>query len=1045
MKKNTAFSRRYHAFTTRYNVYYNGIEHYKETIKDMESKYEDDYSGLVLMHPAEAKNYPKAPQPEGSFTRSIEKAQKAIQLHSIKKRPSRKSGKSDAKYKAWLKREEFNPFIHNAWMLMGKSQYMNGDFLGAASTFYYVSKHFTWLPETALEAKLWQSRCYSAMEWTYEAENLLVHVKPADLKSKKLVEAYNFAYADYYTKTSDKTKAIPYLVTAVSMAKGAQKTRLNFLLGQLYALDGNRELAYKAFGEAAGSNSAAYRTKFNARIKQSEVYAGNNIEPEVKALKRMTRYGRNAEFLDQIYYAIGNLYLSRNDSVHAIENYVIANEKSTRNGIDKAINQITLGGLYFAQHHYDKAQPCYSEAMPQIPETYPNYETLKRRSDVLDELAVYSQNVTLQDSLLRLSAMSEKDQLAVVNKIIDELKKKEKEEAEKAQMEEYLAKQEAAGNGLRDNTANAPKAFVMNTDNSWYFYNTSVRNAGKTDFQKRWGSRKLEDNWRRRNKSSFDMNDFADQSEADQSEADNDSIAGDDKISDEDKKKAKEQMAHEQDPHYPEFYLKQIPKTDEERQTSHDVIQEGLYNMGVILKDKLEDYAAAKSEFDRLLKRYPDNVYRLDVYYNIYLMMMRQGKNAEAENYRRMIMTDFPKSSYATAMTDPNYFEALRLMNQQQEALYEQAYEDYLNGKNDEVHSTFEYVQGKFPLSPLMPKFMFIDALSYVTERNSEKFQSTLKKMLEKYPDTDMTDLASAYLKGLSQGRKLQETSSNLRGMIWSQRLTNDSTLTESDKPADFVAADSVPHMVVFAYNTDTVVANRVLYEVARYNFTTYVVRDFDLQQYQFGNLGLLCVKGMRNKAEAVGYRSALAEAKGLYLDGVRPIIISDDNFNVLITQGRSLEEYLVFIGEETMNKIEDENIPETDEGDEDDADNAGEALREDADSKDNSVKASDADKSSDKAKREGDSEKRHLGDTKKPKEKETTDKPVDKPKTDKPAEPKKPADKSKTDKPAETKKPVEKPKTDKPAEPKKPATPSKPKLPEYPIGSEGDDDPLLN
>ncbi|MBQ4231376.1 MAG: tetratricopeptide repeat protein, partial [Salinivirgaceae bacterium] len=633
-KKNTAFNRRYQAFTTKYNIYYNGIEHYKETLKDMETKYEDDYSGLVLMHPAEAKNYPKAPQPEGNFTRSIEKAQKAIQLHSLKKRPKRKSGKADAKYKAWLKREEFNPFIHNAWLLMAKSQYMNGDFLGAASTFYYISKHFTWLPETTLEARLWQSRCYSAMEWTYEAENLLVHVKPADLTSKRLVEAYNFAYADYYTKTADKSKAIPYLTAAASMAKGSQKTRLNFLLGQLYALEGNRELAYKAFGVAAGSNSAQYRTKFNARIKQSEVYAGKNIEPEVKSLKRMTHYGRNKEYLDQIYYAIGNLYLSRNDTVHAVENYVLANEKSTRNGIDKAINNITLGGIYFNQHLYDKAQPCYSEAIPQIPETYPNYETLKRRSDVLDELAVYSQNVTLQDSLLRLSAMSEADQLKVVNKIIEELKKKEKEAAEQAQMEDYLANQNAAGNGLNNSGANAPKSFVMNSDNSWYFYNTSVRNAGKTDFQKRWGSRKLEDNWRRRNKSSFDMSDFSDTPEAGDDSLPADSLANaDDNRTPEEIKKEKEQLAHEQDPHFPEFYLKQIPKTDEERQTSNDVIQEGLFNMGVILKDKLEDFAAAKTEFDRLLSRYPDNVYRLDVYYNIYLMMMRQGKTREAEKY----------------------------------------------------------------------------------------------------------------------------------------------------------------------------------------------------------------------------------------------------------------------------------------------------------------------------------------------------------------------------------------------------------------------------
>ena len=74
-KKNTAASRNYQAFITRYNVYFNGDQHYKETLKAMEEAYEDDYSGPLLMHPAEALAVPSAPQPSGGFTRSIEKAQ----------------------------------------------------------------------------------------------------------------------------------------------------------------------------------------------------------------------------------------------------------------------------------------------------------------------------------------------------------------------------------------------------------------------------------------------------------------------------------------------------------------------------------------------------------------------------------------------------------------------------------------------------------------------------------------------------------------------------------------------------------------------------------------------------------------------------------------------------------------------------------------------------------------------------------------------------------------------------------------------------------
>lgn len=215
-KKNTAATRNYQAFITRYNVYFNGDEHFKETLKEMERAYEDDYSAQVLMHPVEAYSNPKAPQPSGSFTRSIEKAQKAIQLHSIKKRPRRKPGRgNDPEYKKWLKRDEYNPFLHNAWMMMGRSQYFNGDFLGAASTFYYIAKHFSWLPQTVTEAKLWQARSYCALDWLFEAETILVRIKPDQLTSGRLKELYSFTYADFYVRSHDNAKAIPMLREAI--------------------------------------------------------------------------------------------------------------------------------------------------------------------------------------------------------------------------------------------------------------------------------------------------------------------------------------------------------------------------------------------------------------------------------------------------------------------------------------------------------------------------------------------------------------------------------------------------------------------------------------------------------------------------------------------------------------------------------------------------------------------------------------------------------------------------------------------------------------
>lgn len=906
-RKNNAATRKYQAFITRYNIYYNGDTHYKETLKEMEEGYQDDYSRMLFLHPAEAKADEKAPQPNGNFDRSIEKAQKAIQLRSIKKKPAKKAGQNRTqKQKEWLKRDEYNPFLHNAWLMMGRSQFMNGDFIGAAATFFYISKHFTWLPNTVTEAKLWEARSYCAMDWMFECESILTRIKQDQLTSKQLKELYYTTYADYYVKKQEYPKAAEMLRQAIPLTSGQQKTRLNFLLGQVLQKTGDKAGAYKAFAKAGGSQGASYRTKFNARIKQSEVFEGTDIMPEVKALKRMVRYDRNKEYLDQVYYAIGNLYLSRRDTANAIENYELAVEKSTRSGIDKAIAQVTLGGLYYDRHQYNKAQPCYSEAVPQLPETWPDYRVIKRRSDVLDELAVYSQNVELQDSLLRLSEMTPEQQLEVINKIIEELKKKEKEEADAAAREEFLAKNE--GNQLQSNNT---QTFTMNNgDNSWYFYNTMTKNSGRTEFQRRWGNRKLEDDWRRRNKASFNFNDFDTPSGDDDTDTEqaSDSIAA---AGDTPDKPDEEAAKKESDPHYPEYYLKDIPKTDLDRQNANDIIQEGLYNMGVILKDKMEDFPAAESEFESLLTRYPDNTYRLDVYYNLYLMYMRAGQTAKAEKYRNLILTDFADSKYGIAMRDPDYIESLRRMQQVENQLYDQALDAYLNNRNSEVHAVYGTVTEKYPLSKLMPKFMFIEALSLVTDKRPEEFKTVLREMLERFPDTDLTPYASAYLKGIAQGRKLQEGASNMRPMLWDIKLGNDSVAAQADGEVKFEINHDDEQLLILLFPTDVISQNALLYNVARHNFTSFMVKDFDLEQMNFGRLGLLIIKGFDNVDELNYYRKVLNRNTGFEMPPeVRPVVISKKNFDTLLQSGRSFDDYFNYMRDKTYQDTQETVLP---------------------------------------------------------------------------------------------------------------------------------------
>ena len=913
-------TRQWQAFNTRYNVYFNGDEHYKETLSEMEKSYEDDYTRRVLVHPAEAREDPKMPQPTGDFTRTIEKMQKAIQLHSISKKPAKRT--SSPKDKAFRAREEFNPFLHNAWLMMGRAQYFNGDFLGASATFLYISKHFKWLPAVVTEALLWQARSYCALDWTYEAENVLHTVKEKDLTTKKLRWLYNLVEADYLIRTDHPEAAIPYLSEAARGSSGTQKTRLYFLLGQLYEQTGDRNNAYRAFKKAEGGPATVYRTKFNARIKQSEVFSGSDIRKEVRGLRNLTHYARNREYFDQIYYAIGNLYLSRGDTTDAKANYILAVEKSTRQGIDKAMAQLALGNIYFAERDYIKAQPCYAEALPQISDTYPNYRVLLRRSDVLDELALYAGNVELQDSLIALSKLSPEEQEAVAKKLVAELERQEKLAREEAERAEFLASQDQ--NTPFNNNAGAIPGFQSNGDKSWYFYNTYTKNQGKTEFQRRWGSRRLEDDWRRRNKTTFSFDEEEDEETAEGEEAlaleaANDSIPGVDV----------ELQKRESDPHFVEYYLKQIPKTPEDIEVANDVIQEGLYNMGIILKDKLEDYPAARYEFTRLLERYPDNVYTLEVYYNLYLMAARDDNAALAEEWRQNILSRFPDSNYGLAMRDPNYFQHLRRMHEVQEDMYQEAYKAYLDNDNAVVHSITDEMEAKYPLSRILPKFVFIDGLAYFTQGDNEKFKERLTELLQRWPDTDMTDMASAILKGLKEGRTLHSSGENSRGMIWNMRLSDsqEEELAEDGLPVNFERDPDAPHYMVLAFPLDEVNPNMVLYEVARFNFSSFIVKDFDLEQMSFSNIGLLIVKGFANLREVEHYRTVMERSNLDLPSEVMPVLISKTNFEILLKEGKTFEDYFRFREEDTVDQVEAEVLEEVGDSSEEVGDNSEEVV----------------------------------------------------------------------------------------------------------------------
>ena len=898
-KKNTKATRFYHAFNSRYNIYFNGKTAFDEALKAMQDGYKENYSDQILMYPISAQ--PKEKQTTGGpFDRAIEKGNKAIKLHSIKAKPPKKPGwKNDPKQRAWQEQEEYNPFLKHCWLLVGEAQFYNADFLQASATFSYIARHYAGDEEMVAEARLWQARSYAEMGWFYEAEDILSKLNTNGIPKKNLNQ-YAAVYADYLIKEKRFEDAIPYLKTAIKAEKnGKQRARMRYLLGQLYAdqeLDG---LAYQAFQQVIRSNPP-YELEFAARIRQTEVFAGRDYQKVVKTLKRMAKSQKNQDYLDQVYYALGNVYLNRADTTNAITYYQLGIDSSKQNGMDKALCQIKLGDLYFQMRDYIHAQPCFSGALAGIQKEYKDYPRVSKLSAVLDELVVHAEAVHQQDSLQALAKMPEAERLAVIDKAIADLIKQEEEEKKQAEKEAYLADQEAKGTGI-DRPGTETNAIVLPTGSNgstFYFYNPQTVAQGKTQFQKKWGRRTLEDNWRRKKKELTTFNDPADTEMADAA-MDTDLGAEGQALPTDSLESGMDPVAAD-DPHQREYYLQQLPFTQEDIDASNVIIIDGLYNMAMIYKDKLEDLSLSVEGFEELERRFPENEHLLESYYQVYLIALRTHDEALAAAYKQKLIDKFADSDYAVAIADPNYEYNIRMMDAVQDSIYEQTYTAYLADDTTLVRRNYQQVSEKYPLANLLPKFMFLEALTYVQAGDPEGFKAALKALLEKYPKADVSELAGEMLKGVLRGRAMVQ--GGVRGMSWDLRfgVGEDGSLSAADSARVFTAEPNTPYKLLLMYPEGSVDKNQLLFAVAAYNFANFMVKEFDLTFQTAGPIEMLQVSGFVNFDEILhyykliygpdGYASALDRA-------ISVLPISDDNYETLM-HGKTLDEYITFFAE---------------------------------------------------------------------------------------------------------------------------------------------------
>ena len=917
--QNTASVRWWKGFKTRYNTYYNGHQAYLEGMDAKRKGIKDNYLyplPLLMVGNENAKKLGSS-----NFETTVSKCEKAIQMYSIRKKPVFKRGHRLTEKEKKLKQQtEYNPFLQNAWILMGMAQLQKGDFVDAAATFTYTARLYKTQTDVLNLARSLQAICYVESEWYYDAEDLLDKVR-RDGIPQACRHYYNLALADLHLHRKNWKEAIPHLQKEVkNMRHGIERARGYFLLAQVYKTLGKKKESYSALRKCI-QQTPPYEMKFNAQVLQTEVLAEGGNKHKISKLKSLARKANNKDYLDQIYYAIGNVYLADADTTKAIQAYESGRWLSTKSNHAKNMLLVNLGDIYWRRERFSQAYNCYSECLNSLSHSYERYDTIKTRSKVLEKLSPFTDEIHLQDSLQALTRMTEEERNQAIDRVI-EIEKKRQEEAEKARKDSIAeARMKNAQQNSNRNQAEQPekkkdnqKASLSSTSNSnkgtWYFYEPETVQKGIEIFKKQWGKRTNTDNWRLSSTSKISK---------ERAKEISDSIRNKE-IQDKElaRKNKKKENLSEDDPNNKlgrAYYMAQLPFTEKQIQESNEKIKHALYMAGVIEMDDLENYHLAHKTLTRLYQEFPDFKPFDGLLYKLFLLELHWGSKDEANKYKEEMEKSYPSSKYTALITDPDFEDKARYGKAKEDSIYAVTYNAFRNNDYETLEKNCMISKEKYPQGANRSKFLFLESLNSLRKGDLSDFTIKLDSV-SRYKDDPISEIATNFLKGIKSGRKPVGGSYTLSD-FWESRKNLLSDGTDSTQNDSLNTNKQEPFTFILSYSPANVNEGKLLYNVSKFNFTTFAIRNFDLTIAKEDSVHQLIVEGFESFDEIHQYAQELSQDSSFRqtMQGTQAILISNSNLKLIGTK-YTWEEYRNFYNKHfvpisTREKLNLDNIPD--------------------------------------------------------------------------------------------------------------------------------------
>jgi len=826
--------RNYHALTARDNGYFNAKLKVIETEITLSEAHIDKYDRILSVF-----KYADDEQAKMIFSPmddAIKKISISIEKHSIT-----------------LKGVEYNVWIDDCYLLMGEAQFYKHDFATALETFQYVASQYKNSPHH-YDAVLWMLQCNMELKKDEAAETLIDFIKNDPKFPKKLLGRYSAIVADYHVRKKNYSLSAKNLTKAIALThKKPSKTRYTFILAQLYQKMHDYPRAFRLYGKVIKANPS-YDMEFNARMNRAICFdaIGSDTKAIKKELLKMLKEEKNKDYFDQINYALAEITLKEGDVPGAIEYLRSSVRTSTNNTNQKAISYLELADIFFKKPDYVGSQAYYDSTVSILTKDHPDYYSILNKRNSLDKLVKQLKIIAFEDSVQKIAGMNPSQR----DKFIADLMASELRAAQKKKEEEAAAK--IQNNTLAPQNQNQKSSFGDIGASQWYFYNSSAISFGHTEFVKKWGQIKLEDNWRKSRKDS-------EQSLAAEDEEGSSSDSSSVLSKNQDKGKKDKS-----------FYVKNLPLTEKAIEESNNRITEAYYTLGLIYKEQLFDNDEAVKAFEELIRRFPDNKYLPQCYYQLYRIFLAAKNTERADYYKNLLFKNFSESDYTRLIKDPAYAESIKSNASKVNAYYEETYRQYLQKNFQVVLGRAHASDSLFPLNELKAKFAYLGCLSTGKTASLDDFQRSLIKFIKQFPDDPIKKAAQENV-----------------DMILAKKLGRN--------PADNVLqfkqnADTVHYyMMVVGSNFDS---NKLKIGISNFDSQFYSEQELLISGMVLdANNQLVMVKEFTNSKMAMDYLKAVSKSEavmGLKSNEFQHFVISSPNFFVLFNL-KKIPDYIEF------------------------------------------------------------------------------------------------------------------------------------------------------